>query len=98
MVHTYFQNVTKNPILNLYGAKRVIITSTANTQVKAGSYTFQIGNSLAYVNTIAPLEFPVIDGKSPNSLIIDPTPTTEVYFRVFILELGGVPSDDYWDL
>lgn len=98
MIHAYIQNISKDVNIPLYGAKRVIITTTANINVTGGRNTFSIGQTLAYPNAIAPLEFPVINGKSPTHLTAPSGLTTDVYIRVVILELGGVPSDDYWKL
>ena len=98
MIHAFIQDISKNNIIPLYGAKRVIISTTLNLTLTAGSNAFSIGQTLAYPNTIAPLEFPVINGKSPSYLQAPKDLTGNAYVRVIILELGGVPSDDYWDL
>ena len=98
MVHSFIQNIGKNKKVPLYGAKRVIIATTINFSALLGKNILSVGQSYAYPNTIAPLEFPVINGKSPAYLTVPDTITTDEYLRVVILELGGVPSDDYWDL
>ena len=99
MVHFYEKKVTNGDVLPLYGAKRVIISTSSQCTLIGGNNSIPIRTSLSGVNTIGALEFPVINGLSPNSVRIGYTTSTgDTYVSVFILELGGIPSDDYWDL
>ena len=99
MLHSYIKTVNVNSTLELYGAKRVVIGVTGGLATfSGGGNRFRFGNSNSFVNGISELEFPVIDGKSPSSLRCTYTSSDSVSVNVFISELGGVPSDDYWDL
>ncbi len=79
--------------------KRVVIGVTGGIVIlNGGTNRFRFGNSNSFINGISELEFPVIDGKSPSALKCTYVSSDSVSVNVFILELGGVPSDDYWDL
>lgn len=99
MVHSYIKTFSANDTLNLYGAKRVVIAVTGGIATFSGGVNvFRFGNSVSFINAISELEFPVIDGKSPSSLRCTYVSSDSVSINVCILELGGVPSYDYWSL
>ena len=99
MLHSYIKTFKANDTLELYGAKRVVIAVTGGIATFIGGVnSFRFGNTISFINSISELEFPVIDGKSPSSLRCTYVSSESVSINVFISELGGVPSDDYWSL
>lgn len=99
MVHSYIKTISVNDTIELYGAKRVVIAITGGIATFSGGVNnFRFGNSISFINSISELEFPVIDGKSPSSLRCTYVSSDSVSINVFISELGGVPSVDYWSL
>lgn len=99
MVHSYIKTISVNDTIELYGAKRVVIAITGGIATFSGGVnSFRFGNTISFINSISELEFPVIDGKSPSSLRCTYVSSDSVSINVFISELGGVPSVDYWSL
>lgn len=97
MKHIYkIENVKAGDSIPIYGAKKIRFQSLG------GSITIKLDSNL-YVTSInimqqTPLYFPIIDGKSPSSVTILYVSAENLSLLVYIDELGGVPSDDYWKL
>lgn len=53
-----------------------------------------IGNHT--MNISVPFEFPIIDGKSPNTFTIDYWSNETKLLYILISELGGIPDPNYF--
>lgn len=48
------------------------------------------------MNISIPIEFPIIDGKSPNTFTIDYWDTNAKILYILIAEIGGIPDPNYF--
>lgn len=84
----YHKTVSVGDIIELYGAKRAYLRTSS------GFFRATINDSnYAIITTGKIIEFPIIDGKSPNVMTIVGGTASDVDVEIY--ELGGTPSDDY---
>lgn len=88
-----YLNVKKNDRIPLYGAKKIKIGSSNgnvffNHVIYISSRTFQ---------TMGSIEFPIINGKSPEYLTITSVSGDSVEVDILIEEFGGKPSATYFE-
>ena len=76
-----------------YGLKKIKI------KVDSGIVTIaNIGNiGSTNINLLTDLQFPIIDGKSPNTFKILYWSDNTKEIQIFIEEIGGVPDPNYFD-
>lgn len=90
---SYITNPKREDKIPIYGAKKIKIG------VSEGSIVFNdvifINNTL--FNQITPLEFPVINNKSPMYLTIKYVSQENITIRLLIEEFGGTPSETYFE-
>ena len=97
MRHVY--NITKinvNDKIPLFGAKTIRFRTTVGSCTLRFDDNFYVSNIA--LNAQTPLHFPVIDGKSPLYATVVYISTDTVGLNMFIDELGGVPTENYWSL
>lgn len=75
-----------------YGLKKIKI------KVDTGLVTIrELGNiGGGYINIINSIEFPIVDGKSPNTFTIMYWTENTKEIEVFVEELGGIPNPNYF--
>ena len=88
-----YEHVNMNDKIPLYGAKKIKIGSAA------GGITF---NKAFYIdntslNKAQSVEFPIINGKSPEYLTVSYVSQEKMTVRVLIEEFGGKPSATYFE-
>ena len=97
MKHLYkMQNVKVGDKIPLYGAKKI------RFRISSGYLGLNFGGEYSVTTTPFdsqfPINFPVIDGKSPLYADVLSVGTGNTNLTVFIDEIGGVPYENYWDL
>lgn len=88
-----YDQVKINDKIPLYGAKKIKISTSA------GGITF---NKAFYIDNVGlnkaqSVEFPIINGKSPEYLTVSYVSQEKITVRVLIEEFGGTPSDTYFE-
>lgn len=75
-----------------YGLKKIKI------KVDTGLVTImELGNiGGGYLNIIKSIEFPIVDGKSPNTFNILYWNDSTKEIEIFVEELGGIPDPNYF--
>lgn len=75
-----------------FGVKRCKMRSSAQTPIITG--IGPIGTTA--INACTSLEFPIINGTSPNTFTTTFVGTDEITIYVLVEELGGTPDPDYF--
>lgn len=88
-----YKNVKIQDKISLYGAKKIKIVCSA------GGVTF---NSALYADNVSfnkaqSIEFPIINGKSPEYLTTSYVSQEGITVRILIEEFGGKPSATYFE-
>lgn len=97
MILSYIcRNIKVGDIIPLKGAKKVLLRLGASGQVMLTDRNSITELAINNTTNIMAYEFPIIDGKSPKEMRIKST-SENMSLYIHIQELGGVPSDDYFD-
>ena len=75
-----------------FGVKRCKLRCSSQTPIIIGVGPI----SSAPINTSTSVEFPIINGKSPNTFTTSYAGTETVTIYVFVEELGGTPDPEYF--
>ena len=89
----YYKKLRVQDKIPIYGAKKIKIGVTGgfvlfNDVISISSPAFQ---------NMGSIEFPIINGKSPEYLTITAIESENIYVRVLIEEFGGTPSATYFE-
>lgn len=97
MKHAYIiHNIKVGDKIPLYGAKKIRIRTTSSYATLKLDQDINIGTTNLFGQI--PIQFPVIDGKSPLYAVVSSTGADNLNLQLFIDEIGGVPDEHYWDL
>lgn len=88
-----YENVNINDKIPLYGAKKIKIVCSAGGI--SFNRSFYIDN--ASFNKAQSVEFPIINGKSPEYLTVTYVSQEKTIVRILIEEFGGKPSATYFE-
>ncbi len=75
-----------------FGVKRCKMRSSAQTPVIIGVGPISTGA----INTVTELEFPIINGKSPNTFTTSYAGDDTITIYLLVEEIGGLPDPDYF--
>ena len=90
----HYENLKIGDKIPVYGAKKIKIGCSGGSGMVFNS-TIYISNTL--FETMGSIEFPIINGKSPEYLTITYLGKEGLVLRVLIEEFGGTPSPTYFE-